>query len=150
MDNMLVHIEFMRRAIALTNNAQTFPSPCVGCVVVKNGEIIGEGHTQEGGRPHAEFVALGKVGTNANGADIYVTLEPCAHESERGPNCTSLLLESKPKNVFIAMQDPDPRTMGKGIAALKTNGINVHIGLLEDDAKAAHSEFINYINSLFP
>lgn len=150
MDNILVHIEFMRRAIALTNRAQTFPSPCVGCVIVKDDQIIGEGFTQEGGRPHAEYVALEIAGNLAIGADIYVTLEPCAHESIRGPTCSKLIIDAKPKNVFIAMQDPDPRTMGKGIAALKANGINVHFGLLEDDAKLAHSEFINYINSLFP
>lgn len=143
---MAVHIEFMRRAIALTNNAKTFPSPCVGCVIVKDGEIISEGHTQEGGRPHAEFVALEIAGDKAINADFYVTLEPCAHESERGPNCTSLLLKTKPKNVFIAIEDPDPRTKGKGIAALKSIGANVHIGLLEEEAKAAHNEFI----SLFP
>lgn len=150
MDNMAAHIEFMRRAIALTNRAQTFPSPCVGCVIVKDGQIIGEGHTQEGGRPHAEFVALEKICFDALDADIYVSLEPCAHESERGPTCSKILIDAKPKNVFIAMQDPDPRTMGKGVEALKANNINVHIGLLETEARDAHCEFINYINSLFP
>lgn len=142
MEKKAVHIEFMRRAIALTNSAQTFPSPCVGCVIVKDGKIIGEGYTQEGGRPHAEFVALEIAGDLANDADIYVTLEPCAHESARGPNCTSLLLKAKPKNVFIAMQDPDPRTLGKGIAALKSAQINVFVGLCENEAKDAHKEFI--------
>lgn len=149
MDNMAAHIEFMRRAIALTNSAQTFPSPCVGCVIVKDGQIIGEGYTQEGGRPHAEYIALEKIGFDAFDADIYISLEPCAHVSERGPTCSKILIYAKPKNVFIAMQDPDPRTMGKGIEILKSNNINVQVGLLETEAKAVHSEFINYINSLF-
>ncbi|MCA0371957.1 MAG: bifunctional diaminohydroxyphosphoribosylaminopyrimidine deaminase/5-amino-6-(5-phosphoribosylamino)uracil reductase RibD [Proteobacteria bacterium] len=143
----MAHIEFMRRAIALTNRAHTFPSPCVGCVIVKDGQIICEGFTQEGGRPHAEYVALEMAGNLAIGADIYVTLEPCAHESVRGPTCSKLIIDTKPKNVFIAMQDPDPRTMGKGISALKANGINVHLGLLEEEAKSAHSEFINSIST---
>lgn len=147
MEKKAVHIEFMRRAIALTNSAQTFPSPCVGCVIVKDGQIIGEGYTQEGGRPHAEYIALEKIDFDAFGADIYVSLEPCAHESERGPTCSKILIDAKPKNVFIAMQDPDPRTMGKGIEALKAAHIKVHVGLCENDAYEAHKEFIELFSN---
>lgn len=148
----VAHFEFMRRAFELGAMGQgnTFPSPSVGCVIVKDGAIIGEGFTQAGGRPHAEFVALSMAGELAKGADIYVTLEPCAHESERGPNCTSLLIAAKPKQVFIAMIDPDPRTAGKGILALRENNIATIAGIMADEAKIAHAEFIEYINSLFP
>ncbi len=143
----LKHINFMRHALMLGQKGagKTFPSPSVGCVIVKNGEIIGEGFTQSGGRPHAEFMAIEMAKELAQDADFYVTLEPCAHLSERGPSCTSLLLKAMPKRVFIAIEDPDPRTKGQGIAALKKAGIMVEIGLLADEAKTNHFEFFKYI-----
>ena len=95
------------------------PNPNVGCVIVSSaGRIVGRGATAPGGRPHAEAVALAQAGKRANGATVYVTLEPCAHESPRGPACTELLLAAKPAQVVIALKDPDPRTAGKGIRRL--------------------------------
>ena len=109
---------------------QSAPNPNVGCVVVAtDGTVLGRGATAAGGRPHAEAVALQQAGQHSTGATIYVTLEPCAHESARGPACTDLLLAAKPARVVIALKDPDPRTAGKGIAALRGAGIDVKVGV---------------------
>ena len=101
------------------------PNPTVGAIVVKDGVVIGRGWTQAGGRPHAEAIALAQAGELARGATVYVSLEPCAHHSERGPSCTSLILKAAPARVVIGCEDPDPRTAGSGIAALRAAGIEV-------------------------
>lgn len=100
------------------------PNPTVGAIIVKNGVVVGRGWTQAGGRPHAEAVALAQAGELARGATLYVSLEPCAHQSERGPSCTSLILNAAPARVVIGCEDPDPRTAGSGIAALRAAGID--------------------------
>jgi diaminohydroxyphosphoribosylaminopyrimidine deaminase/5-amino-6-(5-phosphoribosylamino)uracil reductase len=106
------------------------PNPNVGCVVASSkGEIIGRGATAPGGRPHAEAIALGQAGKKAAGSTVYVTLEPCAHESPRGPACADLLVKSKPSRVVIALKDPDPRVNGKGIGRLRDSGIEVKLGV---------------------
>jgi diaminohydroxyphosphoribosylaminopyrimidine deaminase/5-amino-6-(5-phosphoribosylamino)uracil reductase len=105
----------MAEAIALAEAARgrSAPNPNVGCLIVsKAGKVVGRGATSTGGRPHAEAVALEQAGSRARGATIYVTLEPCVHESPRGPACTDLLLKAKPERVVIALKDPDPRTSG--------------------------------------
>lgn len=99
------------------------PNPTVGAIIVKDGVVVGRGWTQAGGRPHAEAVALAQAGELARGATVYVSLEPCAHQSERGPSCTSLILNAAPARVVIGCEDPDPRTAGSGIAALRAAGI---------------------------
>ena len=112
------------------------PNPNVGCVIVSSaGRIIGRGATAPGGRPHAEAVALRQAGKRAAGATVYVTLEPCAHESPRGPACTDLLLAAKPDRVVIALKDPDPRTGGKGIRRLRRSGVEVTLGVRREGAK---------------
>ena len=106
------------------------PNPNVGCVIVSSkGDIVGRGATAAGGRPHAEAVALEQAGAKARGATVYVTLEPCAHVSERGPACTDLLLKAKPARVVVALKDPDPRTAGKGLQRLRDAGIDVKLGV---------------------
>lgn len=128
----------MGEALALANAArgQSAPNPNVGCVVVSpSNRVVGRGATAVGGRPHAEAVALRQAGKKAAGATIYVTLEPCAHESPRGPACTELLLKAKPARVVIAMRDPDPRTTGKGINRLRKAGIEVKLGVGREEAK---------------
>jgi len=128
----------MGEALALANEArgQSAPNPNVGCVVVSpSNRVVGRGATAVGGRPHAEAVALRQAGKKAAGATIYVTLEPCAHESPRGPACTELLLKAKPARVVIAMRDPDPRTTGKGINRLRKAGIEVKLGVGREEAK---------------
>ncbi|MEN3972599.1 bifunctional diaminohydroxyphosphoribosylaminopyrimidine deaminase/5-amino-6-(5-phosphoribosylamino)uracil reductase RibD [Sphingomicrobium sp. XHP0235] len=120
----------MARAIELGEEARgtTAPNPAVGCVIIKDGERIGEGATQPGGRPHAEAVALGKAGSASAGATLVSTLEPCAHPSERGPTCANLIVEAGIGRVLIACRDPDPRTAGQGIAHLRAAGIKVKVG----------------------
>jgi diaminohydroxyphosphoribosylaminopyrimidine deaminase/5-amino-6-(5-phosphoribosylamino)uracil reductase len=129
---------FMAEAVALGEDARgrSAPNPNVGCVVVStSGKVIGRGATAAGGRPHAEAVALEQAGKRAKGATVYVTLEPCAHESPRGPACTDLLLKAQPARVVVALKDPDPRTSGKGIRKLRAAGIEVSLGTGREAAK---------------
>jgi diaminohydroxyphosphoribosylaminopyrimidine deaminase/5-amino-6-(5-phosphoribosylamino)uracil reductase len=121
---------WMARAIRLAEAARGYsaPNPNVGCVIVNGDRLLSEGSTAAGGRPHAEAVALEAAGKTANGATVYVTLEPCAHKSPRGAACADLLTEAKPARVVIAMKDPDPRTFGLGIARLRAAGIDVKVG----------------------
>jgi diaminohydroxyphosphoribosylaminopyrimidine deaminase/5-amino-6-(5-phosphoribosylamino)uracil reductase len=128
----------MGQAIALGEDArgQSAPNPNVGCVIVSpSGRLVGKASTAAGGRPHAEQAALAQAGKKAAGATIYVTLEPCAHQSERGPACTDLLLEAEPERVVVALKDPDPRTSGKGIRRLRRAGIDVTLGTGREAAK---------------
>ena len=103
------------------------PNPAVGCLIVRDGRVVGRGWTMPGGRPHAEAVALDMAGSAARGAAVYVTLEPCAHRSERGPACADLLVRAAPARVVIGLDDPDPRTAGSGIARLRDAGIAVDL-----------------------
>ena len=130
--------KWMREALALANEArgQSAPNPNVGCVIVSSsGRVVGRGATALGGRPHAEALALLQAGKKAHGATVYVTLEPCAHASPRGPACADLLLAAKPARVAIGIRDPDPRTTGKGINRLRKAGIEVKLGVERQEAK---------------
>lgn len=117
----------MGAALALSERGRgrTGPNPNVGCVLVKDGIIIGRGWTQPGGRPHAEAMALDQAGAAANGASAYVTLEPCAHDSERGPACADSLIAAGISRLVYALGDPDPRTNGKGADRLRAADIHV-------------------------
>lgn len=114
-------------ALAARGRPLSRPNPAVGAVIVRHGVVVGRGWTQAGGRPHAEAQALAMAGDLAHGATLYVTLEPCAHASARGPSCTSLVLESGLARVVIGVEDPDPRTAGSGIAALREAGITAEL-----------------------
>lgn len=103
------------------------PNPGVGAILVRSGKVIARGWTQDGGRPHAEAVALSFAGESAHGATLYVTLEPCAHVSQRGPACADLVARSGISRVVIGCQDPDPRTAGKGIERLRDAGIEAEL-----------------------
>lgn len=103
------------------------PNPAVGAIIVRSGKVIGRGWTQRGGRPHAEAMALGMAGAAAEGATLYITLEPCAHESARGPACSALIAASGLARVVIGCADPDPRTAGKGIAHIQASGITAEL-----------------------
>jgi diaminohydroxyphosphoribosylaminopyrimidine deaminase/5-amino-6-(5-phosphoribosylamino)uracil reductase len=138
----------MAEAVALGEAARgtTAPNPNVGCVIVSSkGEIVGRGATAPGGRPHAEAVAIGRAGKKAKGSTVYVTLEPCAHQSERGPACSDLLAEAQPARVLIALKDPDSRTAGKGIGRLRESGIEVKLGI---GRKAAADSLSGYLTRL--
>jgi diaminohydroxyphosphoribosylaminopyrimidine deaminase/5-amino-6-(5-phosphoribosylamino)uracil reductase len=137
--------EWMAKTVALGEDARgrSAPNPNVGCIIVSSaGRILGKGATAAGGRPHAEAVALAEAGKRAAGATVYVTLEPCAHASERGPACTDLLLEAKPARVVIGLKDPDSRTSGKGIRRLRRAGIEVTLGTCREEAKRSLSGWL--------
>ncbi|NNM78342.1 bifunctional diaminohydroxyphosphoribosylaminopyrimidine deaminase/5-amino-6-(5-phosphoribosylamino)uracil reductase RibD [Sphingomonas sp. ID1715] len=129
-------------ALAERGRGRTAPNPSVGCVILKDGRVIGRGWTQPGGRPHAEAVALAQAGAEARGATLYVTLEPCAHVSARGPACAELIVAAGVKRVAAAMQDPDPRTCGLGFERLRSAGIEVVSGIREAEARAAIAGFL--------
>jgi diaminohydroxyphosphoribosylaminopyrimidine deaminase/5-amino-6-(5-phosphoribosylamino)uracil reductase len=135
---------WMGAALALASRGvgRTIPNPSVGCVIVKDGRVVGRGHTQDGGRPHAEAVALAKAGEAARGATAYVTLEPCAHQSARGPACADLLTAAGIARVVVAAPDPDPRTNGAGIARLAAAGIAVTTGVRTAEAQAGLAGFL--------
>jgi diaminohydroxyphosphoribosylaminopyrimidine deaminase/5-amino-6-(5-phosphoribosylamino)uracil reductase len=135
----------MTEAIALGGEARgrTAPNPNVGCVIISpGGEIVGRGATQPGGRPHAEAAALAEAGQRAKGATVYVSLEPCAHQSERGPACSALLVDAAPAKVVIALEDADPRTSGKGIDRLNAAGIAVEVGCGAAEAAESLSGYL--------
>ena len=137
----------MAEAVALGDGTRgrTAPNPNVGCIIVKDGEIVGRGATAPGGRPHAEALAMTEAGRKAVGSTVYVTLEPCAHHSPRGPACADLLVSVKPARVVVALKDPDPRTAGMGIERLRKGGIDVKVGPAR---KAAAESLAGYLTRL--
>lgn len=134
--------KFMKVALGLARRGlgNVAPNPAVGCVIVKDGQILGRGWTQPGGRPHAETEALAQAGKNARGADAYVTLEPCAHTGQTGP-CAEALVASGVARCVIATGDPDPRVAGQGIKILRASGVLVDTGVCEEEAKAINVGF---------
>jgi diaminohydroxyphosphoribosylaminopyrimidine deaminase/5-amino-6-(5-phosphoribosylamino)uracil reductase len=139
----LTDADWMAKAIALGERGRgiSAPNPNVGCVIVSDETVIGEGWTQAGGRPHAEAIALEAAGEGVKGASVYVTLEPCVHLSARGPACATLLAEARPARVVIGIGDPDPRTDGLGIERLMTAGIEVVTGVLKEEAEQSMAGF---------
>lgn len=139
---------YMAHALALAEKGRgrTSPNPLVGCVVVRDGRIAGEGHHARAGAPHAEANAIAAAGSAAVGADIYVNLEPCAHHG-RTPPCVDLVIAQRPARVIIAMEDPNPKVSGRGIARLREAGIAVETGVLADEARALNEAFIKYITT---
>ncbi|MDH5358054.1 MAG: bifunctional diaminohydroxyphosphoribosylaminopyrimidine deaminase/5-amino-6-(5-phosphoribosylamino)uracil reductase RibD [Gammaproteobacteria bacterium] len=139
---MTAHEHFMARALHLAERGlfTTDPNPRVGCVIVKDGEVVGEGWHQRAGQAHAEVNALRQGGDKVKGADCYVTLEPCSHFG-RTPPCADALIQAGVKRVFIAMADPNPVVSGNGINKLKDAGITVTVGLLEQQAASLNPGF---------
>ena len=133
----------MARAIALTDNGRdtATPNPNVGCVIVKDGLIVGEGWHERAGEAHAEVRALEKAGASARGATAYVTLEPCAHHGRTGP-CTEVLIRAGVSRVVAALEDPFPQVNGRGVAKLRDAGIHVDTGLMADEAREVHRGFL--------
>lgn len=134
----------MAAALALSERtrARTYPNPNVGCVLVRDGAVVGRGWTQRGGRPHAEAMALDQAGERARGATAYVTLEPCAHASPRGPACADLLVAAGIARAVVALGDPDPRTDGSGLARLRAAAIAVDVGVGAAAARRAMAGFL--------
>lgn len=143
--------QFMVRALELAKRGiyTTAPNPNVGCVIARDGEIVGEGFHLKAGEPHAEVHALRMAGEKAVGATAYVTLEPCSHYG-RTPPCAEGLIKAKVAKVICAMQDPNPQVSGRGIQMLRDAGIDVEVGLLEVDAKALNPAFIKKMQTGMP
>jgi len=133
----------MRAALALARRSlgRTWPNPAVGCVIVKDGAIIGRGRTQDGGRPHAEVDALKQAGEAARGAIVYVTLEPCSHFG-RSPPCADALVDAGVAKVVSAMEDPNPPVNGRGHARLRDAGIVVEVGEGAREAAEINAGFL--------
>ncbi len=121
------------------------PNPNVGCVIVKDGVIVGRGATGNGGRPHAEAAALAEAGRQAKGATLYTTLEPCAHASERGPTCAAIIPQTGITRVVAALKDPDPRTAGQGFKMLRKAGVEVKAGIAKDAARSSMSGYFSRV-----
>ncbi|UDM08430.1 bifunctional diaminohydroxyphosphoribosylaminopyrimidine deaminase/5-amino-6-(5-phosphoribosylamino)uracil reductase RibD [Halomonas sp. NyZ770] len=147
---------FMARALKLARHGlyTTDPNPRVGCVIVRydrsaEGQVVGEGYHLRAGEPHAEVHALAAAGEQARGATAYVTLEPCSHTGRTGP-CAVALANAGVGRVVVAMGDPNPQVSGRGIEHLRAAGIEVHVGLLEQDARALNPGFVLRMQSRRP
>lgn len=134
---------FMSRALDLARLGlyTTTPNPRVGCVIVKDGVVVGEGWHRRAGEPHAEIVALGEAGGRARGATVYVTLEPCSHFG-RTPPCVDALAEARVARVIAAMEDPNPNVNGRGLRRLREAGVDVRCGLLQQEAAELNVGFV--------
>lgn len=144
-------IKYMKRALTLAGKGagHTSPNPAVGCVIVKNGHIVGEGWHKKAGGHHAEIHALEQAGKAAKGADVYVTLEPCCHTGKTPP-CVNALIAAGVKRVVAGMTDPNPVVSGAGLAALQKAGIETVCGVLEERCKTINRFFIKQITTALP
>lgn len=144
-------VQYMARALELARHGRftTAPNPNVGCVIVRDGEIVGEGYHQRAGEPHAEVHALRMAGDKARGATAYVTLEPCSHHG-RTPPCADALIAAGVSRVVAAMQDPNPAVAGRGLYRLQQAGIAVDHGVLQTEAEALNKGFFKRMRTGFP
>ena len=149
--NMKEDERFMKRALRLSERArgQTSPNPLVGAVLVRDGRIVGMGYHRRAGTPHAEAVALDRAGEQAEGAALYVTLEPCCHFG-RTPPCVDRIIERGVSKVVCALIDPDPRVSGRGIEKLMKAGTEVRLGVLEEAARKTNEVYLKYITTGLP
>jgi len=145
------HRKLMRRAIreARRGDGRTHPNPMVGCVVVRDGEVAATGYHRGTGHPHAEAVALDKLDGDPAGTEVYVNLEPCAHQGRTSP-CTERLIEAGVDRVVVGVIDPDPRVRGEGIRQLRKAGIAVETGVLEEQCRALNRAYFKYIERGIP
>jgi diaminohydroxyphosphoribosylaminopyrimidine deaminase/5-amino-6-(5-phosphoribosylamino)uracil reductase len=137
---------FMKRALKLAQEYKgyTHPNPAVGAVLVKNGRIIGEGAHKKAGDLHAERIAIQNAKEDIEGSTLFVTLEPCCHYGKTPP-CTDAIIDSRIKKVVVATLDPNPLVAGKGVEILKNQGIEVEVGVMEEEAKELNEDFFVYI-----
>lgn len=144
------HTAYMRYALSLArrNVGQTWPNPSVGAVIVKDGRIVGTGYTNRGGRPHAETEALAQAGNEAEGADMYISLEPCAHQGKTPP-CTDAIIKAGIKRCVIACTDPNPAARG-GIAKLRQAGIEIIENICKEEALGLNRGFFSLVEKKRP
>ena len=149
--NSIPHEKYMNRAIQLARKGlySTHPNPRVGCVLVKDQQIIGEGYHRKAGEAHAEVNALANADQSVEGASCYVTLEPCSHQGKTGP-CADALIKAGVGEVIVAMQDPNPLVAGQGIAKLEAAGIIVTVGVCEAQARGLNPGFIKRMQTGLP
>jgi diaminohydroxyphosphoribosylaminopyrimidine deaminase / 5-amino-6-(5-phosphoribosylamino)uracil reductase len=142
---------YMKMALDLAASAKgrTNPNPIVGAILVKDGVIVGSGLHRKAGEPHAEVHAFRMAGEHAEGATLYVTLEPCSHFGKTPP-CANLVKESNVARVVVAMQDPNPQVAGRGIGLLREAGIEVEVGVLEEEARILNERFVHNMVSRTP
>ncbi|HEY1075366.1 MAG TPA: bifunctional diaminohydroxyphosphoribosylaminopyrimidine deaminase/5-amino-6-(5-phosphoribosylamino)uracil reductase RibD [Fontimonas sp.] len=135
---------YMARALRLAERGRntTHPNPSVGCVIVRDGEIVGEGFTQPAGQAHAERQALGQAGERARGAEMFVTLEPCSHFG-RTPPCADAVIAAGIRKVWAALEDPNPKVAGQGMARLRAAGIEVEVGLMQAEARRGLRHYLS-------
>ncbi len=143
--------QYMLRAIELAKKGRGFtaPNPLVGAVIVKNGRIIGEGYHEKYGMPHAERNAFSSLTESAEGADLYVTLEPCCHQGQTPP-CTDAVIENKIARVFVGSKDPNPQVAGKSLALLREHGIGVIENFMQEECEKLNPVFFHYITTGMP
>ena len=149
MTSVLSNRLYMKRALSLAARVKgkTSPNPMVGAVIVNQGRVVGEAYHQQAGKPHAEILALHQAGPRARGGVLYVTLEPCCHSHKRTPPCVPLLIQSGLTQVCVAMADPNPQVSGQGIHMLKRAGLQVSIGVLEDEAQQLNAVYRYWITT---
>lgn len=142
---------YMKMALHLSQQGRgrTSPNPMVGAVVVKDGAVAGKGYHQKAGTPHAEIHALNEAGMAAQGSTLYVTLEPCCHRGRTLP-CVDFIIRSRVARVVVAMQDPNPLVNGRGVRMLRDAGVQVDLGILENEARTLNEFFIKYITRKVP
>lgn len=149
---MFADQEFMQRALTLAEKGRGWvnPNPMVGCVIVHQGTIVAEGWHERAGAPHAEAVACSHCAPEVlRESTVYVTLEPCTHQGRTAP-CTDLFLKNPPRRIVVALEDPNPRVTGGGIARLREAGIPVEVGVLEKEAARQNEVFLKYVRTGMP
>lgn len=139
----------MRQALALALQAMgtTWPNPAVGCVIVKNGEVVSQAATATGGRPHAEEQAVPAAGDRARGSTAYVTMEPCGARSSGRSSCSQYLAEAGVARVVVASVDPSPFASGRGVERLRNAGLEVETGLLADEAAVLYEGYLHRLET---
>jgi len=142
------HQNFMQQALEMARRGEgrTAPNPPVGAVIVRDGAVVGKGFHPKAGDPHAEIFALISAGRRATGADLYVTLEPCAHKGKTGP-CADALIKAGVKRVFVGVEDPNPQVSGRGIEKLRQAGIAVEVGIEAEACRRLLAPFARFISS---
>ena len=145
-------MDYMKQALSLAKLAsgQVSPNPAVGAIVVKDGEIVGQGYTQPPGSWHAEIVALRQAAEKARGGVLYVTLEPCSHHAKRTPPCAEAIAAAGISEVHMAMTDPNPLVCGKGTDRLNREGIRVYVGEYEQEAREINESYLKFITTGLP